>query len=179
MVRSKQWARKALFSTDFWKAGWKEKAVAEAWKKKHGFISFCVFLLLGETFAVIVIEICLLFCGFELIKEYNGIILCSCHLGSEKNNSHCFTSDWLFPGTEVLLNHTEIVCPVWCSIAVSGRIRLSDICSDSSHTDEKLAQVAFCTTDRQLKALGFELVCWVFSNGAFWECFHYFWTAHC
>lgn len=121
---------------------------------------------------------CLLFCGFELIKEYNGIILCSCHLGSEKN-SHCFTSDWLFPGTEVLLNHTEIVCPVWCSIAVSGRIRRSDICSDSSHTDEKLAQVAFCTTDRQLKVLGFELVCWVFSNGAFWECFHYFWTAHC
>lgn len=70
-------------------------------------------LPLGETLAVIVIEICLLFCQFELIKEYNGITLCSFHLDSEKTTtSYCFTLDWLFPGKEVLLNHAKIVGPV-------------------------------------------------------------------
>lgn len=95
-------------------------------KRKSWIHLFCVFLPLGQTLAVIIIEICLLFCQFELIKEYNDIILCSFHLDSEKKAplSYCFTLDWLFPGKEVLLNHTKIVCAVSCSIAVLGRIRL-------------------------------------------------------
>lgn len=176
MARSKQWVKKALFATDFWKARWEEKAVADRWKENHGFIS-SMSLPLGETLAVIVFEICLLFCQFELIKEYNGITLCSFHLDSEKNTtSYCFTLDWLFPGKEVLLNHAKIVGPVWCFTAISGRIRLTFVVINLKQMRSWHRWLSAPLTGN-LRFL--VLHCLGFFHVVYFGTVYYFWKDHC